>query len=196
MTEQITAVPAVRRARPSVVLETVKYTVKYARVPFSPSELRLPAPRVDLDDVDLGIIHALVRDGRQSNRAIAGQFNVSEGTIRARRRRLEDAGLLRIVGHSDPYLTRLVNVWAFIGVDVEGGTASSVSQQLAAMTEVLTVAIITGRHDLLVAVAAVSRTRLVELVVEDIRSIAGVQATETWEIARTFRFNYQWARLV
>lgn len=196
ITERISAVSGVRRARPNVVLETMKYTVQYARVPVSPVDLRLPAPRIELDDLDLQVIKALVRDGRQSNRAVGRELDVSEGTVRVRLRRLEGAGLLRIVGQSDPYLAGLVNAWALIWVDVEAGTVRSVSKHIASMPEVTIVSITAGRHDVLVAVATVSRSRLVELVVEDIRSIAGVRATETWEVAHTMRHNYQWARLV
>jgi DNA-binding Lrp family transcriptional regulator len=196
ISDQISTVVGVRRARPNVVLETVKYTVQYARVPVSPIELHLPAPRIDLDQLDHRLIRALVQDGRQSNRAVARDLNVSEGTVRVRLRRLEDAGLLRIVGQSDPYLAGLVNAWAYIWVDVEAGAIRAVSRRLADMTEVTIVAVTAGRHDLLLLVATVSRTRLVELVVQEIRAVSGVRITETWEVAHTARLNYQWARLV
>lgn len=196
ISEKISAVSGVRRARPSVVLETVKYTAQFARVPVSPRELRLPAPRVELDDLDRQIVGALVVDGRQSNRAVGRSLNVSEATVRVRLRRMEDAGLLRIIGQSDPYLAGLVNAWAYIGVDVDSGAVRAVSQRLAAVSEVTIVAITAGRHDILVLVAAASRTRLIELIVQEIRSIPGVRATETSEVAQTVRLNYQWARLV
>jgi DNA-binding Lrp family transcriptional regulator len=196
ISDRISTVVGVRRARPNVVLETVKYTVQYARVPVSPIDLHLPAPRIDLDQLDHRLIRALVQDGRQSNRAVARDLNVSEGTVRVRLRRLEDAGLLRIVGQSDPYLAGLVNAWAYIWVDVEAGAIRAVSRQLADMPEVTIVAVTAGRHDLLLLVATVSRTRLVELVVQEIRAVSGVRITETWEVAHTARLNFQWARLV
>jgi DNA-binding Lrp family transcriptional regulator len=196
ISERISAVSGVRRARPNVALETVKYAVRYARLPVAPGDLRLPAPRVELDGLDFSIVKALVRDGRQSNRAIGRELGTSEGTVRVRLRRLEDAGLLRIVGQSDPYLAGLVNAWAYIWVDVEAGKLRSVSVRIAAMPEVTIVAITAGSHDILVAAATLTRTRLVELVAQDIRSVEGVRTTQTWEVAHTTRLNYQWARLV
>ena len=45
--------------------------------------------RRDADELDLAIIHELQQDARQSNRAIATRLQISEGTIRARLRRMQ-----------------------------------------------------------------------------------------------------------
>lgn len=194
--ERITGLAGVHTVRPNVTLETKKYTTHFARLPVKSRSVQFPAATVELDDIDRQLIDALIADGRRSNRDIARQLQVSEGTVRMRLRRLETAGLLRIVGQTDPFLTGLVSAWAFVGVDVETGLLRDVAATLRDMPEVAIVAIAAGRHDILLMVVAHSRTRLVELVVDEIRTLAGVRATETWEVVQTLGLNYQFARLL
>src|SRR4029077_771674 len=54
------------------------------------------------DDIDRAILRELQEDGRRSFRAIARSVGVSEGTVRTRVRRIEDAGALRILAFVDP----------------------------------------------------------------------------------------------
>lgn len=192
----VKAVPGVRRVRPNVTLQTLKYTVRHARLPVRPSPMHCPAPVIDLDELDHAIIDALVRDGRQSNREAARNLGISEGAVRVRLRRLQDSGLFNIVGQCDPYLAGEVAAWAVIGIVVEGDGACRMAERLAAMPESTIVALTAGRHDLMVMLATTTRKRLIEVVVEDIRSLPGVGATETWEVVQTVSFNQQWARLV
>jgi AsnC-type helix-turn-helix domain len=56
----------------------------------------------DLDRLDRGIIAALQIDGRRADSRIADEVGVSESVVRYRVQRLEDAGILRIVGIADP----------------------------------------------------------------------------------------------
>jgi DNA-binding Lrp family transcriptional regulator len=193
---RLAEVPGVGRIRPNVTLETLKYVVEYARLPIRPGPLVFPDPVVAVDDLDQAVIGALVVDGRQSNREIARKLDVSEGTVRVRLRRLEESGLLRIAGQSDPYLVGAARAWAFVGVDVTSGHARTVAGDLAALPEVAIVAMTAGRHDLLVLVITASRTRLIALVVEEMRSMRNVRATETWEVVQTIGLNFQLARLL
>ena len=47
-----------------------------------------------LDDLDRQIVERLARDARVSNRAIAAELGVTEGTIRTRIKRLQAEGLI------------------------------------------------------------------------------------------------------
>jgi Lrp/AsnC family transcriptional regulator for asnA, asnC and gidA len=146
--------------------------------------------------VDHGVIDQLVADGRRSNREVARRLGVSEGTVRARLRRMEDAGLLRICAQTDPYLTGQIGAWAYVGIEVDGPTVDEVAAKLATMPEVLIVACTSGRHDLLVLAVAPSHRWLVDTIVDAIRGLDGVRATETWDVVRTIEHDYHWARLV
>ncbi len=195
ISERFKVVKGVRRLRLNVTLETRKYTTQFARLPVRPRALNFPSPALELDDLDRALIEAVVADGRQSNREIGRQLEVSEGTVRVRLRRLESIGLLRIAGQSDPFLTGVVRAWAFVGVELTSGAARSVSEKLCALPEVTIVALTAGRYDILSFVTGRSRSRLVDLV-DELRTMPGVRATETWDVVHTLGLNYHWARLL
>ena len=196
LTERIAAVAGVANVTASVALEWVNYTMNLAAFPATPAKLEFPNPVVDLDELDHSVIAALAVDGRQSNREIGRQLGVSDGTIRARLRRLEDAGMLRITAQVDPYRVGSVGAWAFVGLQTEGGATRAVADKLTTMPEVSLAVITAGRHDLLIHVAAPSRTALVDLVLNDIRDLPGVRTTETWEVISNFAHDYRWVRLL
>lgn len=179
-----------------VSLETLKYAVNFARLPVASSKPVFPAPVVPLDDLDMAIVAALLADGRQSNREIARQLGVSDGTVRVRLRRMHDAGLLRICGQTDPYLTGRIGAWAFVGVDVAGSRVRRLTELLAAMPEVLILTMTSGVHDLLLFVVAPTRNALEDVVLRQIRALSGVRKTTTSEVIRTIKFDFKWGRLL
>lgn len=193
---QLKAVAGVERISTCISLETLHYSAQYARIPVRAKAISLPQPAVELDDLDHKLISAFVSDGRQSNREVGRKLKVSEGTVRLRLRRFEEAGLLRIVGQSDPYLTGQVNAWAYTWVDTRRGAARAVAEQLAALPEAFVVALVAGPHELLVGLFAASRLRLIEVIGNVVRTVPGVASTQTWEVVQTIRFDYQWGRLL
>src|SRR3954471_18466713 len=58
--------------------------------------------QIAFDETDERILEALQDDGRRSFRDIARQISVSEGTVRARVKRLQAAGALRFLAFVDP----------------------------------------------------------------------------------------------
>ncbi|KAA0233896.1 MAG: hypothetical protein JJLCMIEE_01115 [Acidimicrobiales bacterium] len=196
LTAQVSAIHGIREVRTDLNLETLKYEVNLARVPLAESALEFPAPVVDLDDLDHSIVAALVADGRQSNREIARQLGVSDGTVRLRLRRLGDSGMLRICAQIDPYLTGRVGAWAYVAIDLSGADMPRVAAELAAMPEVLILSVTTGDHDLVAFTVAPSRAALVDVVLDEIRAIRGIRTADTAEVTRTVKLEYRWARLL
>jgi DNA-binding Lrp family transcriptional regulator len=190
----LTSVRGVHRVVADVALDTVKYTVNFARLPVEASLPLLPAPRIPLDDLDESIIKAVLTDGRQSNREIARQLGVSDGTVRVRLKRMHEADLMRISGQLDPYLTGTIGAWAFIGLQVSGSSSRRVIEQLAAMPEVLILSQVTGQHALLMLVVGSHRSALEDIILRRIRGLPGVRAAETVEIVRTVKFDFRFAR--
>ena len=66
-----------------------------------------------LDDLDKKILAYLQEDGRMTFVTLAAQLGVSEGTIRKRVKRLEESGVLKTMGVTDPLKMGLDTV-AFI----------------------------------------------------------------------------------
>jgi DNA-binding Lrp family transcriptional regulator len=192
----VAAVPGVSELELHLGLATLRYTTQYARLPVVTGAMVFPNPVLELDELDRRLIELLTVDGRQSNRAIGRTLSVSEGTIRGRLKRLESAGLLRVVGQSDPYRTGLVNTWTYTWVDTEPTATSRIAADLARYDETFVVAVVGGRHNLLVGLFSGSRSRMTRLVSDEIRDIPGVLGTETWEVVRNPHYCFEWGRLV
>ena len=102
LTGKLTQVDGIRSGGVMLALDTVKYIHQFAWVPVDPQPIHFPDPIVDLSELDLSIIDALVVNGRTSNREIGRYLGVADGTVRAHLRRLEDAGILRICAQVHP----------------------------------------------------------------------------------------------
>jgi DNA-binding Lrp family transcriptional regulator len=196
LTKELVTVRGIRRASSNVTLDILKYDISVAQIPVRAPQLVLTSPVVDLDEHDFAIINALIRDGRQSNRQIGRDIGLSDGTVRFRIHRLEDAGMIRIVGQIDPSLAGHLSAWACIGLQVHAQWLKEVGMKLSSLPEVLLAAITSGRHDLLIVVACANRAELVSTILDQVRSLEGVRGIETWDIVKIERLDYNLGRLL
>ena len=157
--------------------------------------IRLPAPKVDLDDLDIAILQALVDDGRQSSRKIARTHNVSEGTIRTRLGRLTQAGLVRVVAMVEPVALGLAGVIACVSLRADRARLSSIQKEVAALPESVFTAVCVGSADLSLALAATDPQQLIELISSRLHTIDGVLATDTLLMVDVIRFSPYLKRL-
>lgn len=145
----------------------------------------------DLDAVDLLLLDALQRDGRQSNVALARELGVSEPTVRKRIERLMREGFLKVVAVLDPRRTPYA-VDVVIGIKVRPGAALVVGENLAALDEVVYLGYTTGRFDLLVEALFRTDEDLFAFLAERVAELDGIAATETFHVLRTGKINYDW----
>jgi Lrp/AsnC family transcriptional regulator for asnA, asnC and gidA len=130
-----------------------------------------------LDAVDESILEALQADGRRSFRDIARGVGVSEGTVRARVRRLQEAGILRVLAFVDP--SRLgQRVLALLLARVEAEHQQRVVDAATAWPETTYVSSLVGRVDVYMQVICADNETLWS-VVRRLRSLPGVLETET-----------------
>jgi DNA-binding Lrp family transcriptional regulator len=197
LTRQLVGIDGVRHVTSDVVLETVQLRWGLATLPeVREPPLEFPAPAVDMDDFDRSLVACLVADGRRSNREIARQLGVSDGTVRTRIRRLEDAGLMRIVAQTDPVALGVAGSIAHIGIEVIGGSLHAVADELSTWPEVASCTITSGSHDLHVVVAAPDVVSLGMLVAERLRGLPGVRRTTTWPAVDVLKHEYHLVRLL
>jgi DNA-binding Lrp family transcriptional regulator len=157
--------------------------------------IRLPAPRVDLDDLDIAILQDMVDDGRQSSRKIARTHNVSEGTVRTRQARLTQAGLVRIVAMVEPVALGMVGVIACVSLRADRARLDAIQKQLNALDETVFTAICVGCADLSLALVAADPQQLIELIASQIQTIDGVLSTEALLMVDVVRFSPYMKRL-
>ena len=132
-----------------------------------------PAP-LELDGIDHGIISLLRADGRMPYRAIARELALTENTVRARVRRLEESNTMRVVAVTDIEAAGYSMLLA-VGVQVEGRSPEEVARELARFTEVFSVNVVVGTHDLEILVVAEGQLALERLLTERLAGVAGVR---------------------
>lgn len=129
---------------------------------------------IELDDTDQAIIELLRQDGRMPYRAIARELDVTEATIRARVKRLEESNTMRVVAVTDIEAAGYGMLLA-VGVQVENRAPDAVARDLAKLDQVFSVNVVVGTHDIEILVVAQDQARLNELLSHTLVAIPGVR---------------------
>ncbi|WP_112596131.1 Lrp/AsnC family transcriptional regulator [Mycobacteroides abscessus] len=157
--------------------------------------IRLPAPRVGLDELDIELLQALVEDGRQSSRSVARAFGVSEGTIRARTSRLYRSGLAQVVAMVEPVALEIAGVIASLSIRIDRRFLDSAFATLLNMPNVVFGARCIGAFDLHLTVTSPDPHELIEFVGSRVQSVPGVLDTDTLLFVDVLRFSPYLKRL-
>lgn len=131
-----------------------------------------------LDELDRGIVERLSRDARVSNRAIAAELGVTEGTIRTRIKRLQADRMIQFTVVTDFRMAGSPNL-CMLGIDADPGEAKTLAQHLSGMPEIGCVVVLLGRYSLLAMGLFTSIEALNELILERIRPLKGVRRVES-----------------
>jgi Lrp/AsnC family transcriptional regulator for asnA, asnC and gidA len=133
-----------------------------------------PPALIELDDTDNAIIELLRADGRMPYRAIAREVGVTESTVRARVRRLEQSDTMRVVAVTDTEAAGFSMLLA-IGVQVENCSPEQVAREMATIPEVFSVNVVVGAHDVEILVVAEDQVALTQLITGRLAEVAGVR---------------------
>jgi len=142
-----------------------------------------------LDDVSRAIIEQLQQDGRRSYARIASAVGLSEAAVRQRVQRLLEAGVVQVVGVTDPMQVGFSRQ-AMVGVRARGDTRG-VADTLAAFDEVDYVVLTAGSFDVLAEVVCEDDEALLD-VVNRIRGVDGVDSTESFVYLGLRKQTYAW----
>ena len=143
-----------------------------------------------MDDTSRRIIEILQRDGRCPNTVIGRAVGISEAAVRARIHALTDAGILQIVGLTDP-VNMGFGVIAMIGVQANNDL-NRIAELVSTWRETTYVVISAGSYDLLIEVVCKDNAQLLGLV-ERLRAVDGVRTSETFIYISRHKLNYAWA---
>lgn len=128
-----------------------------------------------MDAMDAKLLDLLRDNARESFVNLAKQLNTSEGTIRARVKRLQDDGVIR----KFTLRTAGSNIKTIIEIEVERNVnCSEISSKIANWPEISEVYEISGEHDILVIAEAANTAQLNE-VIEKIREFPEVKSTRS-----------------
>ena len=152
--------------------------------------------RRKLDDIDKAIVKWLSRDARTSNRQIATALGVTEGTVRARIKRMEEEKLIRITAVTNIDRFRDAAL-AYIWIEVErSSNTQSVASTLAEMSELGFVGVMMGRFDILAITMVRNTEHLGDFLHSKINVIPGVRRTESTLGVNFVKHDYRMARIV
>jgi Lrp/AsnC family transcriptional regulator, regulator for asnA, asnC and gidA len=143
-----------------------------------------------IDETSRRIIEILQRDGRCPNTVIARTVGISEAAVRARISALTTAGVLQIVGLTDP-VNMGFGVIAMIGVQADTDL-NRIADLVSTWRETTYVVISAGSYDLLIEVVCKDNGELLGLV-ERLRAVDGVRRSETFIYISRHKLNYAWA---
>jgi Lrp/AsnC family transcriptional regulator for asnA, asnC and gidA len=129
---------------------------------------------VELDEVDHAIIDLLRGDGRLPYRAIARELELTEATVRARVKRLEESNTMRVVAVTDIEAAGYDMLLA-VGVQVENRSPEDVARDMAGIPEVFSVNVVVGTHDVEILVVAEDQKALTELLNNRLARMPGVR---------------------
>jgi DNA-binding Lrp family transcriptional regulator len=149
---------------------------------------------VQLDDLDRQLIEVLARDARVSNRKIAVDLGVTEGTVRGRIKRLQQDGLISFTAITSFGLADSARM-AFIGVQAEVSDVREVARKIADLTQVNAVMLTMGRFNILAICLFNSLDHLHEVASDKILAIPGVHHVETSIAVKTLKYNARVVRI-
>ncbi len=128
-----------------------------------------------MDDIDERLIALLREDARTTNVQLAEEIGITEGTVRARLKRLSEDGVIRAF----TIKTASRNIKALVEVKIEVNVdTSEVARQVHDMPQVETVFEVAGDADI-IAVVDVLTVKELNTVIERIRSIGPTISTQT-----------------
>lgn len=150
--------------------------------------------KAQLDDLDRQLIDLLAQDARVSNRRIASELGVTEGTVRGRIKRLQQDGLISFTAITSFSMTADARL-AFISVQAEVENVRAVARQIADLPLINAVMITMGRFNILAMCLFDDVDILVTLASDQILSIEGVHHVETSIAARTVKYDTRLAKI-
>jgi len=147
--------------------------------------MKLGIDNPELDGIDLQILNTLQEHCRTSLAKLGEQVGLSAPSVQERVKKLEDSGI--ITGyHATVDAKRLgKDITAFIGVSVNHPRMlEEFERTVQELSDVLECHHVTGQHTLLLKVKT-DNTSSLERLISTIRSIAGVERTETMVVLST-----------
>ena len=148
-----------------------------------------------LDALDRQIIELLGRDARVSNRQIATDLRVTEGTVRTRLKRLQQHRAIQFAVVMDPNMAGSPTL-VMLGIHADPRCVPQLTQKLAGIPIISCVVRLLGRYSVLAMGYFADLEAANELVRATILSLPGVRQVEISLVASSFKYQVHMARII
>lgn len=137
-----------------------------------------------LDRLNMSIIGHL-QEGRKSYKRIADDLGISENTVKARVRKLEEEGILKIAGFVNPESMDGHQI-VYIGVKLKDMNYPAKGEEISRLRRVVSVGVVTGRYDLIMTVHLKTGFGLLEFLSEELGHIDRIESVETFMVYKGY----------
>jgi Lrp/AsnC family transcriptional regulator for asnA, asnC and gidA len=137
------------------------------------------------DETDWKII-SILKEGYAPNNTIALELGVSEGTVRARLKKLKEAGILQIRALINPDVLENKQLVIVAMRVTESRLLDRKAEELSRLKNVLSVSIASGRYDLIAEVLLDSNRGLVHFLTEELPTVDGILASESFIMLKNY----------
>lgn len=137
------------------------------------------------DKTDWKIIE-LLSEQNLTNTAIAAELGVSEGMIRQRVKKLQDAGIVKIRALRNPQVLENQQMATVTANIAESRLLDSKAKEILELKNVLSVSILSGQYDLMIEVLVDSNKGLIKFLTEQLSKVEGISKTETFLTLKSY----------
>lgn len=132
---------------------------------------------MNLDALDLALVRAMREHPRAGALELSRTVSVARGTVQARLKRLEDAGVITGYGPDVDLRRAGFPVQAYVTLEIAQGALDEVREALDAIPQVVEAVVTTGSFDVLCLVATASHEELQETLLRLDQSPSIVRST-------------------
>ncbi len=137
-----------------------------------------------MDTTDIDIIRQL-KDGRMSFKKIGELLGLAEGTVRSRVKKLRESDQVEITTLVAPEALPDHSI-VMIGIRLKDMDLVKKGQEFSGLRGVVSVAVVTGRFDLILTVMLSKGFGILEFYTEEVSKIDNVQSVETFVVYKSF----------
>lgn len=148
-----------------------------------PNELKVVFG-VEIDEINLAIINHL-KDGRMPFKQIADSLALSEGTVRARVKKLKEEGILDITALVNPEALPDQSI-VMVGVRLKDMDLVKKGEEFSQLRGVISVCVVTGRFDLILIVMLTKEFTMMKFYTEEVSRLENVSSVETFVVYKSF----------
>ena len=139
-----------------------------------------------IDSIDLNIIEALRKNGRESYVHLAKVLGVSEATVRARVKNLINRDIIMVTANPNPTALGYVFI-GIVAIQVAIPYLGTVAEELSKAQNVCYLVNVTGRYDFIAIVMTSSANEFSDFIEKVISTIPGISRTETFVSLKTLK---------
>jgi Lrp/AsnC family transcriptional regulator for asnA, asnC and gidA len=151
------------------------------------------AGKLNLDKLDLQIIHAMMEDASISYADLGKKLFVSGGTIHVRIKKLQEMGIVKGTRLNVDLKQLGYDITAFVGIYLEKSSLyDQVAEDLKKIPELIRLNYTTGNYSMFLEVVAKDINQLRFVLHDQLQKIKGIERTETFiSLDESFNRNVQ-----